>query len=173
LESKDLENSYRVRPLTGADADQIVHWRYPAPYDFYDSAPTVVPPGYLEVAASVYLNPVNRYFAVDDETGIFLGFGCFGAEAQVPGYAYSLTKALDIGLGMRPDQVGSGRGQPFLAAILAHGLKVHSPKVFRASIATFNQRSTRTFLRAGFVSIATFRSQGLRPTDFAVYQREA
>lgn len=166
-----LENGYRVRRLTQADAEQIASWRYPAPYDSYSSAPADATRELLAATAAYYADPVHEYFAVDDETGEFLGFGCFGVEAQVPGYDYSKQDALEIGFGMRPDRVGNGRGGGFLSVILSHALTIHTPTVLRATIATFNERSIRTFLRAGFVQVATFRSQTAQPIDFGVYTR--
>ena len=168
-----MENRYRVRALTQGDAEQIARWRYPAPYDFYDSAPANASRELLAATAAYYADPLHAYFAVDDETGSFLGFGCFGVEAQISGYDYSEQDALDIGFGMCPDRIGCGLGNAFLSAILSHGLAAHSPTFLRATVATFNERSARTFLRAGFVRIATFRSRTTRPTDFGVYTRAA
>lgn len=168
-----MEIGYRVRRLTQKDAEEIARWRYPAPYDIYDSAPVGAEWEMLAATAAYYADPAHHYFAVDDETGEFLGFGCFGIEAQVPGYDYTHTDALDIGLGMRPDRVGGGRGQPFLSAILTHALSIQRPTLLRATIATFNERSARTFLRAGFAGIDTFRSHTAHPIDFGVYTRAA
>lgn len=168
-----MANGYWVRQLTQKDAQQIASWRYPAPFDFYDSAPADASAELLAATAAYYADPAHDYFAVDDETGELLGFGCFGVEAQVPGYDYTQSDALDIGLGMRPDGVGNGRGYAFLSVILAHAQTIYSPSLFRATIASFNERSARTFLRAGFVRIATFRSQTARPADFGVYTRRA
>ena len=168
-----MEIGYRARGVTRSDSEEIARWRYPAPYDLYDSAPADASPELLAATAAYYADPVHEYFAVDDETGIFFGFGCFGVEAQFPGYDYSKEDALDIGFGMRPDRVGNGRGQAFLSTILIHARAVHSPILLRATIAIFNERSTRTFLRAGFAKVATFRSQTTQPIDFGVYTRRA
>lgn len=168
-----MENGYRVRALTQGDAEQIARWRYPAPYDFYDSAPADASRELLAATAAYYADPLHAYFAVDDETGSFLGFGCFGMEAQVSGYDYSEQDALDIGFGMCPDRIGCGLGNAFLSAILSYGLAAHRPTLLRATIATFNERSAHTFRRAGFVRIATFRRRITRPTDFGVYTRAA
>ncbi|MFZ1752611.1 MAG: GNAT family N-acetyltransferase [Caldilineaceae bacterium] len=168
-----MATGYGVRSLTQTDAEEIARWRYPAPYAIYNSAPVDASQELLAATAAYYADPLHRYFAVEDENGQFLGFGCCGPEAQVFGYDYTQVEALDIGLGMRPDRVGKGRGQAFLATILAHGLRLHTPSVLRATIAVFNDRSARTFLRSGFVQIATFRSQTTRPMDFGVYTRGA
>ena len=167
-----MENGYRVRGLTRADAEAIATWRYPAPYDIYDSAPADASRELLAATAAYYADPIHAYFAVDDEMGNFLGFGCFGVEAQVPGYNYAQEDALDIGFGMRPDATGGGRGQSFLAAILDYGLALHRPPLLRATVATFNERSGRTLRRAGFLPAATFLSQHRSPLEFTVYTRQ-
>lgn len=164
-----MENGYRVRGMKRADAEAIATWRYPAPYDIYDSAPAGAQWEMLAATAAYYADPAHRYFAVDDESGELLGFGCFGMEAQVPGYDYTESDALDIGLGIRPDRVGGGRGAAFLAAILTHALTTDNPTLFRSTVATFNERSARTFLRAGFEKVASFRSRTSSPMDFDVY----
>lgn len=135
----------------------------------YDSAPAGAQWEMLVATAAYYADPAHRYFAVDDERGELLGFGCFGIEAQVPGYDYTQSDALDIGFGMRPDRLSGGRGAAFLAAILTHALTTDNPTLFRSTIATFNERSARTFLRAGFVKMNSFRSVTASPMDFDVY----
>ncbi len=164
-----MENGYQVRGLTRADAEAIATWRYPAPYDIYDSAPAGAQWEMLAATAAYYADPAHHYFAIDDESGELLGFGCFGMEAQVLGYDYTESDALDIGFGMRPDRVGGGRGAAFLAAILTHAQTTQNPRRLRATIANFNERSARTFLRAGFEKVASFRSRTSSSMDFDVY----
>jgi RimJ/RimL family protein N-acetyltransferase len=57
---------------------------------------------------------------------------------------------LDVGVGMRPDLTGQGRGVGFVGAVLNYGAIIYRPKTFRATIAGFNQRSLRTFQGLGF-----------------------
>lgn len=164
---------WRVRPLSADEAAQIACWRYPPPYDIYDSAPPDASPKMLVEIAAYYLEPAHDYFGVEDDAGDFLGFGCFGVEAQVPGYDYTQEDALDIGFGMRPERAGQGQGHLFLAAILAHARRTSGAALLRATVAAFNRRSAHTFLRVGFVPIATFRSRTSHPLEFAVYTRRA
>ena len=98
-----MTDGYRARALTEADAAQIAGWRYAPPYELHDSAPADATRELLAATAAYYADPIHRYFAVDGEAGVFLGFGCFGVEAQVRGYDYTQTNALEIGFGMRPD----------------------------------------------------------------------
>ena len=95
------------------------------------------------------------------------GFLCFGREAQVAGAADAglyTDDALDIGLGMRPDLTGSGRGSAFVDACLAWIEQVRRPRVVRLSVATFNRRAITVYQRAGFEEIGTCRSP-IRGTD--------
>ncbi len=168
-----LETGYLARPLTTSDAEAIARWRYPAPYAIYSSAPADASRELLAATAAYYADPAHHYFAVDDETGDFLGFGCWGAEAQVSGFDYAKLDALDIGFGMRPDRAGQGRGSAFLTAVLAYALQAQHPTHFRATVAAFNKRSARTFLQNGFEHVAFFTSASAQAIDFVVYTRRA
>lgn len=63
------------------------------------------------------LDPERRqsYYAALSKDEL-VGFFSFGAEAQVPGGDYDNAKALDIGLGMRPDLTGKSLGLGFVEA---------------------------------------------------------
>ncbi|HUS16983.1 MAG TPA: GNAT family protein [Chloroflexia bacterium] len=126
-------------------AAAIATWRYPPPYHFYNLAPDVAP--YL-------LDPRNAYFVARNPAGDLVGFFCYGAEAQVPGGhcagLYADSTALDMGLGMHPGRTGGGHGAAFLTAGLAFGRQRFAPARFRLSVATFNMRAIRAYMRAGF-----------------------
>lgn len=168
-----MESGYRVRALTKSDGEEIARWRYPAPYDIYNSAPEGASAETLAAVAAYFVEPVHAYFAVDGSEGGLVGFCCFGEEAQVPGYDYTQECALDIGFGLRPDATGQGRGQPFLAAIQGFGLARFQPAALRATVADFNERSARTFLRAGFAPAARFAGRHPPHLAFTVYTRRA
>ena len=74
------------------------------------------------------LDPAEGFWAVLDEAGEVAGYACFGLEARVPGLA-ERPGVLDVGVGMRPDLTGQGRGRAFAEAVLAHGHAVtgHRP----------------------------------------------
>ncbi len=149
--------AYSFRPPTEADARAILGWRYPGLYAAYNANPTR-----LDVGIASLLDPANAYFAIFDAAGTLCGFCCFGAEARVPGGEYTEPTALDVGLGMRPDLTGSGRGLNFLRAILAEGARRYAPLRFRLTVATFNERARRVYERAGFRSVKIFRRGGER-----------
>jgi RimJ/RimL family protein N-acetyltransferase len=158
---------YHFRPMTEAFAREIVAWRYPGQYDIYN-----VDDADAEEDVQVLLDPRYAYHAVCDADGILVGFCCYGLDAQVPGGDYSEPAALDVGLGLRPDLAGQGRGQGFLEAILAYARAQYDTTRFRATIATANARSRRVFAKAGFVEVQRFLSQSAHPLEFVVVVQE-
>ena len=147
------------------DAEVIASWHYPDPYSIYNLTGENIPP---------MLDARNRYFVVLDSAGNQMGFCCFGEEGRVPGGVYEEDQAgtLDIGVGMSPEKTGRGLGRYFISAILQYALDTYKPAKFRVSIAEFNLRSQRAFLRQGFEEVAHFN----RTTDgmpFLQFEREA
>ena len=135
--------SYLVRPLTLPYARRMIGWAYPPPYDVYSLTAESLP---------VLLNPDFRYHVVLCLSGDLIGFCCFGEDARVCVGDYSRGEpwVLDVGVGIRPDLTGQGRGKEFVLAVLKFASRAFLPGVFRATIADFNQRSLRTFRRCGF-----------------------
>ena len=125
----------RVRELTVDEAERPLGWRYPEPYATYDAE-----------------GPLGRdlgFFAVEDEDGELVGFGCVGAEARVPGVEEE-TGTIDVGYGMRPDLIGQGLGREFVGAVLAHVAEGHPAARLRMSILRWNARSSRVARAHGF-----------------------
>ena len=149
--------TYSFRPPTEADARAILGWRYPGIYAVYNANPAR-----LDAGIASLIDPANAYFAIFDADGVLCGFCCFGAEARVPGGEYAEPPALDVGLGMRPDLTGGGRGLDFFRAVLAEGARQYAPLRFRLTVATFNERARRVYERAGFRPVKTFRRGGER-----------
>ncbi len=148
---------WQFRPMTAARAESITAWRYEPPYDFYNHGPDT---GGL-------LNPAFRYHAVTDQAGKLVGFCCYGADAQVPGGEYPDDGSLDVGIGLRPDWTGRGRGSSLLSAVIEFARSEYQVAAFRATVATFNQRSLRTCERTGFRRVQTFIS-AVSGVEFAV-----
>jgi [ribosomal protein S18]-alanine N-acetyltransferase len=141
----------RARELTVEEAEQPLGWRYPGPYATYDTE-----------------GPFGRdlgFFAVEDEDGALVGFGCVGAEARVPGVEEE-AGTVDVGYGMRPDLMGQGRGREFVGAILAHVAAAHPFSRLRMSILRWNVRSRRVAEAHGFRVVD-------RAGEFDVLVREA
>jgi len=126
---------YEVRPLNAEHGQQIALWRYPGPWAIYDSAGAP--------------DPAEGYWAVVDEAGELVGYACFGTEARVPGLPEQ-TGTLDVGVGMRPDLTGRGRGRAFSEAVFAHGRDNAGARRFRAVVQDWNERSIRLLRGLGF-----------------------
>jgi len=143
---------FTFRPIGKMTARIIVHWRYEPPYDYYDT-----PAGEIEAAIVNMLNPANAYHNIYDEHDELVGSCCFGIDAQVSGGDYQ-ADALDIGLGMRPDLTGQGRGNAFFTAICDFAQQQFRPRRLRLTVAAFNERARHTYERAGFRQTQTFHS---------------
>ncbi len=97
-------------PLTKSAAREIVTWRYEPPYDIYNLDNSEETINYL-------LDEQYHIQAMRDENNSLVGFCSFGVDGQVPGGDYS-ADALDIGMGIRPDLTGQGRGGNIVASVL-------------------------------------------------------
>jgi [ribosomal protein S18]-alanine N-acetyltransferase len=148
---------WNIREITRADTEDIATWRYPEPYSLYDSSPDDVE-GLLDVA--------NGYFAVVDETGALVAFGCFGADARVPGGRYE-HDAIDWGTGMRPELTGQGHGLSFMRLVCDEGRRRWPGKPLRTTVATFNERSAHLVRKLGFQETEIFLNPAGR--EFVVY----
>ena len=136
---------YRFRPMGDEEAREISGWRYDPPYDFYDWTSD---PDDLEEL----LDPERRkdaYFSAFDEGGALVGFFQFEVESET----------VDVGLGMRPDLTGAGRGLDYLLAGLEFARGRYAPARFTLSVATFNARAIRVYERTGFRRENVYRHQ--------------
>lgn len=123
-----------IQALTKANAEAIATWRYPGRYSTYDVGQTVT--------------PSRGYWAVTHETEL-VGYCCFGPEARVPEIDEE-EGTLDVGYGMRPDLVGQGLGDAFVAEILDFGVREFSPQRLRLLILSWNERSRMVAEALGF-----------------------
>lgn len=127
-------------PLSEADARAIASWAYPPPYDVYNM------PGWPQAVAQGWAiaDPVRRpqQFSAIVSGGALVGY--FRVQRQA-------DTAL-LGLGLRPDQCGRGRGAAVVNAILDH-LRTAYPDLAEAALEVrrFNQRAIRCYRRCGFV----------------------
>jgi ribosomal-protein-alanine N-acetyltransferase len=143
----------RFQPMDEASAREIHSWRYEPPYDIYNADSDKA-----ETFVQTRLDPAYAYHAITNENGDLVGYCCFGADARVPGGDYD-TGTLNIGLGLRPDLTGQGRGLAFFEAILDFARRTFGPQALHVTVATFNQRTIRVYEKAGFERMQTFRSE--------------
>jgi len=154
------------RALTRPDAEALLSWRYPAPYEIYN----------LDARASAgvvddMLRPEHHYFAVLNEEEEIVAFHCFGIDARVAGGDYS-RDALDMGGGLRPDLTGRGLGRHVIGAAMAFAIERFRPDRFRTTVALFTGRARRVCESLGYSVESAF----VRPADemkFIVLSRDA
>ena len=89
------------------------------------------------------------------------------AEARVPGLAEG-PGVLGVGVGMRPDLTGQGRGLSFATAVLDHGRALDGVAMLRAVVKDWNARSIRLLLGLGFTEVGTHAVGG---TSYLVVER--
>lgn len=158
--------SFVFKPLDEASVHLITGWRYEPPYDVYNLPH---PPDAADL--QYFLDPKNAFYCITDDTDEVLAFCSFGPDGQVPGGDYS-SPALDIGLGIRPDLTGQGRGSTFVKAALDFARRTFTLPMFRVTVAEFNQRALRVWEKAGFRRVQTFRRMGNKQ-NFIVLVRTA
>lgn len=148
-----------VRPLTDEDRTAIASWSYPGALKIYD-------PGQ---GASQLRAP--DHVALSTPSGELLGYGTFGVEARVPGGRYDEAddEVVDVGLGLRPDLVGTGAGGPALLALL-QAPRVQAAARVRATVATVNGRATAFVLGQGFTPTHVFE-RGHDGRSFTQYEK--
>lgn len=143
-----------VYPLRSKDAEAILSWRYPSPYDVYN-----FDPANATTDLCYLLDTVNNFHAMLDAEGTLVGFCSFGADGQVPGGDYS-AKALDIGMGIRPDLTGQGFGAAYARVVVAHGVERYGFSRARVTIASFNLRACKVWEKLGFTPVSEFVHAG-------------
>jgi [ribosomal protein S18]-alanine N-acetyltransferase len=152
-----------VRQLTSTDAELISQWQYDGPWSVYSSRPGGAP-----------LRAGDGYFAVEQaETGALVGYGCFGAEARVPGLTEE-PGIVDVDVGMAPAMVGRGFGRAFAGAVLSHILATTEARQLRAVVQSWNERSLRLTRGLGFAEVGVHTCvQGGRSVEYIVLLRGA
>lgn len=131
----------KILPMTPEFADMISRWKYDGIYSFYDHS---------EQGAEGFMD--GAHFACLDGESDLVGYFCYGSDARIPTIepdAYQ-GEFLDIGLGMRPDLCGRGLGPRFIAAGLEYAEAALGAGALRLSVAAFNERAIKTYLKTGF-----------------------
>ena len=126
----------QIRVMTEADAEEVISWRYPGEYSFYDMERDVE--DMAELRAS-HVREAKYFSALEDSE--LIGFFEFDVDGEVA----------ELGLGLRPDLTGKGLGAAFLEAGLVFARQRFGPERFRLRVAEFNKRAIAVYERAGFV----------------------
>lgn len=141
-------------PMNEEDARAVLAWRYEGPYAVYNMQEDFDEENIDAVAA--LLDRRSPHYAVRDQAGELIGFFGFGSSAYVTGsdepHLYGENNTITIGLGMRPDLTGRGKGLglAFVNAGLDFARREFAPDFFRLFVLTFNERAIRVYEKAGF-----------------------
>ncbi len=136
---------YTFQPLSQQQAEDIAEWQYDGDYAFYDMTAD------LEDLQQ-FLNPDERkdaYYAVFT-SGELIGFYCFHKVSE---------NTVDIGLGMKPDYTGAGKGAEFVQAGLDFATGRYKPEKMTLAVAAFNKRALRVYQKTGFQITEKFKQQ--------------
>ena len=141
-------------PADEKSAREFLAWRYEPPYDIYNC-----PPEQVEEAVRYNSDLVNNVYAMFNPHEELVGYCSYGADACVRGGDYS-EDMLDIGLMLKPELTGQGRGTDFAREVISNGEKNYAPQKLRVTIAAFNHRAIRMWEKIGFRQTQTFNRAG-------------
>jgi [ribosomal protein S18]-alanine N-acetyltransferase len=141
------------RPFTETEAARVAGWRHPPPFDVYGSADA----GLFQRRGP---DGEGYYPAVDDD-GRLVAFAVIGAEARVLGQEPA-DGVVDVGMGVRPDLTGRGRGGALVGQVVALAAEMTGATAALAAVAVFNERSLALCRTAGFRDVRRFAGPGER-----------
>ncbi|MCJ8015182.1 GNAT family N-acetyltransferase [Paenibacillus sp. KQZ6P-2] len=130
-------------------AETCCSWRYEPPYDrIYGWLPWEQ----MEALGVEFGDPEIReqqYISILDAENTLCGF------AQL----FPMVNVTRLGIGMRPDLCGLGRGKGFVNAVV-DAAKARYPELpVDLEVQDWNERAIRTYLKAGFVITDTYEKQ--------------
>ena len=137
-----------ILSMSAAYAAQITQWTYADEYAVYSFS-------HNDDSLRELLN--GDYYACLSAEDRLMGYFCFGSSAQIPAIepnAYP-PDALDIGLGLRPDLCGGGRGVGFISEGISFAKTRFRTNRIRLTVAVWNVRAIRAYEKAGFQHTAT------------------
>ncbi len=148
VEKRGLEQSgsqMRIEQLTQENAETIADtWKYPGIYAFYDM--TADPEDYKEIITPELRG--DHYFQVVDDGELF---GFFSLEEDEDG--------VELGLGIKPELTGCGRGEAFVRLILDFIVEGSGQGPVRLAVAEFNERAITVYRRLGFVETRRYEQK--------------
>ena len=145
--------------MSEAEAEEVIGWKYPGEYAFYDMERDVEDMAELR-AAHVREAKYHSVYSGHELVGFF--------ELTQEG------TTVEVGLGLRPDLTDKGLGTAFLEAGLAFARERFQPLRFQLRVALFNGRAIKVYERAGFVRDMVYLHDFYgTPYEFLVMSRSA
>lgn len=161
---------WHVVPMQEEQAREVCGWRYPAPYDVYNWSP------WEELAArhEEFADPELRreqYAAVVDADKHLVGFAQW-----FPLSGYDGGVILRLGLGLKPELCGQGRGlgEMFVRLLVEEAHRRSPGCQVDLEVLVWNDRAIRTYRNAGFAVTDTYvRGTPTGPAEFHCMVYEA
>lgn len=124
-------------------ANEIALWKYEGIYSVYS---------FLHDDKTIQELLTGDYFVYVNGSEGITGYVCFGHSGQIPIAQRNLytNDMVDIGVGLRPDLCGEGRGFEFLTKAIDFVQHNKQVTALRLTVALFNQRAISVYKRAGF-----------------------
>ena len=142
----------RIRKMNQLEADEIANnWNYDGVYAFYDMVADIE--DYEEIMSESKRG--DNYFSVIDGENLY-GFFC----------VVQADDNIEIGLGMKPEHTGKGKGLEFINNILVYVKTHYVYDSILLHVASFNIRAIKVYEHAGFVKIG----QNMVNTNGGVYE---
>ncbi|WEV51233.1 GNAT family N-acetyltransferase [Lactobacillus sp. ESL0731] len=146
--------TYEIMQLTQKNAVEIAdQWHYDGQYAFYDM--TADPEDYEELVTPKLRQ--NNYYQVLNDNKLIGFFVIESADKNQGVY--------ELGLGMKPNLTGQGKGQEFLRQILAFVTSKFAITELILDVAEFNVRAQKVYQHLGFIPVKKHQQE----TNNSVY----
>lgn len=140
-----------IKKMEQTEATEIADlWKYPEPYSFYNMTEDIE--DYNEITTPEKRK--NCYFSIKDRE-LLIGF--FSVEPN--------NDSIIIGLGMKPELTGKGKGKEFLEIIIDFVKENYNIRKIELSVADFNKRAIKLYKNCGFIIVG----ESKLPTNGDIY----
>lgn len=137
---------FDLLPMTETDAKEICSWRYEPPFNRYDWEP-------WETLLLLGRELADPHIRSEQYRSAFIGESLSGYVQWFPLAGDGGAGTIRLGLGLRPDLCGQGRG---IGAALAKTAAIHALMYYPGwnvdlEVAADNRRAVAAYERAGFL----------------------
>ncbi|WP_138496377.1 GNAT family N-acetyltransferase [Paenibacillus pinistramenti] len=154
--------SFQVVPMEEHHGAEICAWKYEPPYNIYGWLPWEQ----MKELGVEFGDPQIRreqYVSLLDEQGELCGFAQY----------FPMVGVIRLGIGMKPERCGHGRGAAFVGAIVKEAVRRFPEHEIDLEVLTWNNRAIRAYQKAGFSITDLYERQtpsGMKPFYCMVYQ---
>lgn len=132
---------FEIRKMNQSEAMEIADdWKYENEYSVYDM--TEDAEDYEEITSET--KRADNYFSVLNNNRLY-GFFCISKKEN----------EIELGLGMKPEHTGKGKGIEFVYHILDYVIANYRAQAISLLVASFNIRAYKVYEKAGFTAKGT------------------